>query len=478
MPHPETDTTPQIHASGLIAKLGLFTACMIIMGNMIGSGVFKKAAPMASEVQSPGLLIACWIIAGIVTLFGALSNAEVAGIIAEPGGFYQFFKKMYGRGFAFLYGWSSFTIIQTASIASIAYVFGESANSLFAFPRLPETYEQWSVFGLFQPLDNMGVKAFTIVTIVALTAANYMGVVFGGIIANISTCLKLAGIALVVLLGFTMGNGGAANLSPLGPSDAAQYKTSLGLFGAMFAAFLGAFWAYDGWNNITSLGAEVRDAKRNIPLALTIATASVMLVYCLVNAAYIWAIPVDTMAALAQQQNSIVAVEAMRSFMGDRGATFIAVLILLSTFGATNCQLMPHSRVYFAMARDGLFFRTASKCHPAHRTPSNSLIIQGVWASLLVISGTFDQLTDMVIFASFIFYGATALGVFVLRRTMADAPRPYKVPLYPFVPAFFVLFCVALVVVTIIQAPRNAGIGLVLMLSAAPFYWMWKNRAD
>lgn len=476
MKNVSNDEQSQIHESGLIAKLGLFTACMIIMGNMIGSGVFKKAAPMAAEVQSPGLLIACWIIAGVVTLFGALSNAEVAGIIAEPGGFYQFFKKMYGRGFAFLYGWSSFTIIQTASVASIAYVFGESANSLFTFPRLPEAYEQWSVLGLFQPLDNMGVKLFTIATIIALTAANYVGVVFGGVIANITTGLKIAGIALVVVLGLTIGNGSIENFSPLGPSEGAQYKTSLGLFGAMFAAFLGAFWAYDGWNNITSLGAEVRNAKRNIPLALTIATACVMLVYCVVNAAYLYVLPVDKMAALTEQQNSIVAVEAMRSFMGNGGATFIAVLILLSTFGATNCQLMPHSRVYFAMARDGLFFRSASKCHPVYRTPSTSLIIQGVWASILVVSGTFDQLTDMVIFASFIFYGATALGVFVLRRTMPDAPRPYKVPFYPFVPAFFVIFCVVLVVVTIIQAPKNAGIGLALMLTAIPFYLMWRNR--
>lgn len=466
---------PEIHASGLIARLGLFTATMIIMGNMIGSGVFKKSAPVAAEVQSPGLLLLCWVIAGVVTLLGALSNAEVAGLIAEPGGFYQFFKRMYGRWFAFMYGWSSFTIIQTASIASIAYVFGESANSLYAFPRLPESCESWTLLGVIQPLNNMGVKAFTIATIVALTAANYLGVFYGGVIANISTCMKIAGIGLVVVLSLAFGNGDSGNFVPLGASPSAEYASSLGLFGAMFAAFLSVFWAYDGWNNITSLGAEVHNAKRNIPLALTVATLTVMAVYCLVNAAYLYVLPVETMAEIARRENSIVAVEAMRSFMGNGGATFIAVLILLSTFGATNCQLMPHSRVYFAMARDGLFFRAASACHPVYRTPSTSLLIQAAWASVLVISGTFDRLTDLVIFASFIFYGATALGVFVLRRTMPDAPRPYKVPGYPVVPAAFVLFCAVLVVVTVINKPTDAAIGLALILSGVPVYWFWRT---
>lgn len=467
---------PEVHVSGLLARLGLFTAIMIIMGNMIGSGIFKKSAPMAAEVQSPGLLLGCWFIAGIITLMGALSNAEVACLIAEPGGYYQFLKRMYGRAFAFAYGWASFTVIQTASIASIAYVFGESANSLYHFPRLSPALEEWSILGWFYPFDNFGVKCFTISTILALTMANYFGVRFGGIIANISTVLKLLGIAVVVLLGLFVSGGSAAHFAPALAKPDAQYASDLGLFGAMFAAFLGAFWAYDGWNNITSLGAEVRNAKRNIPLALAIATAGVMGVYMLINAAYLYVMPVEEMAALTSQQNSIVAVEVMREFLGTGGATFIAILILLSTFGATNCQLMPHSRVYFAMARDGLFFRAAARVHPEHRTPSVSLIIQGVWASLLVVSGTFDRLTDMVIFASFIFYGATAFGVFVLRRKMPDAPRPYRVPLYPVLPALFVAFCIVLVAVTIYQAPRNAGLGLVLILSGLPFYLAWRNR--
>ncbi|MDX9973252.1 MAG: amino acid permease, partial [FCB group bacterium] len=259
-----------LHASGLATRLGLFTAVMIIVGNMVGSGIFKKAAPMAEHVQSPGLLLACWLIAGVVTLLGALSNAEVACLIAEPGGYYPFFKRMYGRGFAFFFGWTSFVVIQTASVASIAYVFGESANWLLHFPRLPEAWEQWNVLGLFYPLDNLGVKLFTITTIVALSTANYFGVVFGGMIANISTLLKLLGISVLVVLGITLSGDAAANFTPVLASPKAEYATSLGLFGAMFSAFLGAFWAYDGWNNITSLGGEIRNAKRNIPLALLI----------------------------------------------------------------------------------------------------------------------------------------------------------------------------------------------------------------
>lgn len=468
--------TDERHSSGLLTKLGLFTATMIIMGNMIGSGIFKKSAPMAAEVQSPGLLLTCWLIAGVVTLLGALSNAEVASLIAEPGGYYPFFKRMYGRGFAFLYGWASFAVIQTASVASIAYVFGESANSLFTFPRLSEAYEQWSVLGIFFPLDNLGVKLFTIATILALTTANYFGVVFGGMIANATTLLKLLGIGTIVILGVLVSGGNLDHFTPVLADGGTQYKTSLGLFGAMFAAFLGAFWAYDGWNNITSLGGEVRNARRNIPLALTIGTLGVIVVYMLVNAAYLAAMPVEDMAALTQTRNSIVAVEAMRRLLGGPGAMLIAVLILLSTFGATNCQLMPHSRVYFAMARDGLFFRSAAAVHPEHHTPSGALVIQAVWASLLVMSGTFDQLTDMVIFASFIFYGATAFGVFVLRYKMPDAPRPYRVPGYPVTPALFVLFCIVLVVVTIYQAPVNAGIGLALIATGIPLYFVWRRE--
>lgn len=462
--------------AGLLPRLGLFTAIMIVMGNLIGSGVFKKAAPMAEEVQSPGLLLACWIIAGIMSLLGALANAEVAGMIADSGGQYSYFKRMYGRAFAFLYGWTGFVVIQCASIGSIAYVFGQSANSLLAFPRLDPSWEALSVFGVFYPFDNLGVKLFTILTVWLITMANYAGVIFGGLIANASSALKIMGIVLLAVLGLAWSGGSYGNLAPVLANPAAHYATPLGLFGAMFAAMLGAFWAYDGWVNLAFLGAEIRRPHRNIPLALGIGVAASMTLYLLVNIAFLHVMSVDEMRGLAGGENGIVGVEVMRKAYGNGAAGFVAVLILLSTFGATNCSLMQPSRMYFAMARDGLFFKSAATCHPKHHTPSTALIIQAAWTSVLLMSGTFDQLTDMVVFAGFLFYGAGAFGVFVLRRTMKDAPRPYRVTGYPVLPAIFVLFCLMLVVVTVIERPRDAGLGMALILAGFPFYFYWRKR--
>jgi APA family basic amino acid/polyamine antiporter len=469
-------TTHEVHSSGLLTKLGLFTALLVVISSMIGSGIFKKTAPMTDDLGSAGLVLLCWLIAGIITLMGAATNAEVAGLIAEPGGQYVYFKEMYGKWFAFIYGWSCFSVIQSASIASIGYVFAESVNAIIPLPHLSESMEQVTVLGIFNPFDNFGVKALTIITILFLTSANYLGVIFGGIINNFFTILKVLGILTIIVLGFTISGGSSANISPVGEAPGMEYGTSLGLFGAMFAAMLGAFWAYDGWNNIGYLGGEVKNAKRNIPLALFGGVSIVIIIYMLVNIAYIYVLPVSEIRAIANTENAIIGVEVLRKFMGDGGAFFISILIMISTFGTTNGTILASSRIYFAMARDGLFFKSAAACHPKYRTPSISLVIQGIWASILVLSGTFDQLTDMLIFASFIFYGAGAFGVFVLRRKMRDKERPFKVFGYPVVPAVFVLFCITLVAVTIIQNPRDAGIGLGLVLSGIPFYIFWSRN--
>lgn len=470
------NNSPEVHSSGLLTKLGLYTAVLVVISSMIGSGIFKKAAPMAVELESGGILLLCWIIAGIVTLIGATTNAEIAGMIAAPGGQYIYFKEMYGKAFAFIYGWSCFSVIQSASIASIAYVFAESVNAVIPLPHLSESLESFSILGIFNPLASFGVKALTILTIIFLTTANYLGVIFGGYINNFFTALKVIGILIIIFLGLTFSGGSVDNISPLGESSSAQYGSSLGLFGAMFAAMLGAFWAYDGWNNIGYLGGEIKNPKRTIPLALFTGVGIVMAIYLLTNFVYLYVMPINEIIDVASRENTIIAVEVMRKFLGFGGAFFISLLIMISTFGTTNGTILASSRIYFAMSRDKLFFKPAGDVHSKFRTPYISLIIQGIWSCLLVLSGTFDQLTDMLIFASFIFYGAGALGVFILRKKMKHHPRPYKALGYPVLPAIFVLFCITLVVVTIIQNPRDAGIGLVLVFSGIPFYLFWNRK--
>lgn len=464
------------HESGLLTRLGFFTALMIVISSMIGSGVFKKIAPMSLELGSPGLILLAWLLAGIVTLFGSATNAEIAGLIAEPGGQYAYFKKMYGKPFAFFYGWSCFAVIQSASIASIAYVFAESVNSVVALPHLPESLESITILGIFKPFESAGVKGLTILTILFLTGANYLGVVFGGNITNVFTILKVAGILSVIILGLAIGGNSLATDGNFFSYNNYNNAGSLGVFGAMFAAMLSAFWAYDGWNNIGYLGGEIKNPKKNIPVALYGGVTIVIIVYLIVNFVYLYVMPIDEIKSVAQTKNTIIAVEVMRKILGNYGSFFISVLIMISTFGTTNGTILASSRIYFAMARDGLFFKSAGNCHSRFKTPHTSLVIQGLWASALVLTGTFDQLTDMLIFASFIFYGAGAFGVFVLRKSMKDVHRPYKIFGYPFVPGFFVLFCFLLVVITIVQNPRDSGIGLALIFAGIPFAIFWKKR--
>lgn len=450
---------------------------MIVISAMIGSGVFKKITPMAADLGSGGLILLAWLIAGIITLFASATNAEVAGLIAEPGGQYVYFKKMYGNAFAFLYGWSCFAVIQSASIASISYVFAESVNAMIKLPSLSPSLESFSIFGIFYPLQGFGVKALTISTIIFLSTANYLGVVFGGFISNLFTVLKILGIAAIIVLGLTLSGGSIENVKPIFQKDGFQYGSPLGLTGAMFAAMLAAFWAYDGWNNIGYLGGEVKKAKRNIPLALYLGVIITILIYLLINFAFLYVMPVDEITSISNQQHSIIAIEVMRKFMGSGGAIFISILIMVSTFGTTNGTVMASSRLYFAMARDKLFFYSAGKCHSKFKTPYISLLVQGVWASVLVMSGTFDQITDMLMFASFIFYGLGAYGVFVLRKKMKNEPRPYKVFGYPFVPAIAVIFFATIFIITIIQNTRDSLIGLFLVLIGIPFYLFWRKKS-
>ncbi|MBI3394399.1 MAG: amino acid permease [Spirochaetia bacterium] len=450
--------------------LGLWTAALAVMGSVIGSGVFKKTGPMTLELHSAELVLLAWILAGLVTLAGALANLEVAGLIAEPGGQYAFFRTMYGRLFAFLYGWSSFAVIESATIAGVGYIFAECVQEFVPVPRLAPSWEQLSVLGFF-PLQNSGTKAVTITAILALTWVNRRRVMFGGYLSNLLTVFKVFGITLLILAGLALA-GGHSDIQNPAAQPAHEYGR-LGVAGAMFSAMLGAFWAYQGWNSVATLGGEVKDARRKIPLAILIGVLSVIVVYVLVNAVYFYILPAGEMERIARLENRIIAVEAVRAVAGQGGAKAITFLIMLSTLGTLHVTILTAARIYFAMGSDGIFFRGAALTHPVYRTPARALGMQGLWASLLVLTGSFDELTDRLIFAAFVFYGAGALGVFVLRRKMPEAVRIFKAFGYPVVPGLFVIFCAVLVVVTIIQSPRDAAIGLGLIFVGLPFYLFW-----
>ena len=457
--------------SQLNRSLGLRLVVVVVIGNIIGSGVYKKVAPMAAELHSSGWVLICWVLGGIITLFGALSNAEVAGLLADTGGEYAYYKKIYNHFFAFMFGWSLFVVIQTAAISSLAYVFAQSFNSIVSFPPLLPSLASFSIGGVFFPFADLNVKLTAIILIIILTYINTRGIKTGTGVSTAILFLVFAGIFTIIAAGFSSPQANIASSFKMQTSDNSTVTVS-----AVFTAMLAAFWGYQGWAAVGYVGGEIKNPKKNIPRGIAIGVFTIIVLYLLVNAAYLSLLSIPALEEIYHAGNKIAAVEAVRSFWGQKGALFISVLILVTTLGCANATILASSRPYFAMAREGMFFSPVAKLNKA-QAPANSLIYQGVWACLLVLSGTFDQLTDMIIFAVFIYYGATALGVFILRKKMPDVPRPYKVWGYPVVPAIVVLFCAVLVINTIFSRPREAGIGVVLMLTGVPLYiWFKRNN--
>ena len=457
----------------LIRGLGLTAAMMIVAGSMIGSGIFRKPATMAGQLMSPELLIIVWIVAGLITFIGALTNAEIAGMIDATGGQYVYFRKMYGDFIAFLYGWSIFAVIQTGSQAAIAYVFAEYLGYFFKYPQLPQSFQDFSIFmpfvGDIHPFLDFGTKAVAILCILFLTGVNYLGVVFGGIVQTIVTFIKIASIIILSLLLFTFGQGSYANVYS-GFNIPAETITNI--ISVIGLALAGAFWAYDGWNNVTFVAGEVKNPQRNIPLALLYGTLIVIAVYVLINIAFLYVLPIDEMS-----KSPLVAASAAERIFGVNGASIISIAVIISTFGALNGSILATARVQFAMARDRLFFSPLGKIHPKFGTPHVSLIIQGVWSCVLVLSGSFDTISDYVIFAAWLFYMLGTGGVFVLRKKMPEVNRPYRVWGYPYTPIIFIIFSFLFLVNSIISDTQDAAMGSILILSGLPIYLYWKYYA-
>lgn len=461
--------------------LGFWSATSIVVGSIIGSGVFMKPATMAAQTASPVWLALVWVIAGLFSLFGGLIYAEVGAMFPQTGGLYIFFQKMFGDFFAFMYGWAGFAVINTASVAAISFVCAQYADFFLHLPRFAEATEKslvWHIplLGNLYPLQNAGVKSLAIALILGLTWLNYRSVKAGGMVQVVSTLIKVGVIILLVFGIFLSGNGNVQHF--VQPSSGPKHGWQL--IGGLVAALTGAFMAYDGWVNVTFVGGEIKNPQRNIPRSLLFGLLSCIIIYLLVNQAYLYVLPVDKMAG-----SSLVAADAIAIAMGETSGAIVAALIVICTFGAINGNTMTEARVTYAMGKDRLFFSFTGKEHAKYGTPGNALWFHFAWASLLVISGSFDMLADMFTFIAWVAYTFGAVGVFVLRKKMPDHPRPYRVWGYPLVPLLFIAFAAFYVISTIMNdiSKYNAGetpvinslLGLAITALGVPMYLYFRK---
>jgi APA family basic amino acid/polyamine antiporter len=454
-----TNTIPssgcQVPAGGaapasLRRALGVGSITAIVVGTMIGSGIFIVPATVAAEVKSPLLMLAVWVVGGLMCIFGALSLAELAASLTETGGLYVYLREAYGPLVGFLFGWALLLVIDTGTIATLSLA--------FATKYLPH----------FIPLGPAAQRAAAVAFILFLVGVNYLGVKQGAFIQNLLAVLKFAAISGIVLSVFLFARGDWRNLSTPGVSGLGG-----GLVGPFGLALVAALWAYKGFECATYNAGETKNPARTIPLGLIAGVGLVTLVYILTNVAYLYAVPAVSMAA-----SNRIAADAMQAAVGPVGASIVAFIILSSILGAANGHVLTGPRVYYAMAKDGLFFRKMAEVHPRFRTPHVSLLVLGVWSTVicLVPGGTFEQLLKYAVFGAWIFLGLAAFGVILLRKKRPDLPRPYRTWGYPVTPILFVLSALFVIVNTLIQSFWNGFTGLALIALGIPAYLYWNGK--
>ncbi len=462
-----TDTDPQLHRG-----LTLAPTISLVVGAVIGTGVFLKAAIMAQTVGSPSLVLWAWAIAGFLSMAGALTYAELGALLPHAGGEYVFLLEAYGEGPAFLFGWMRFVMGSAGSIASLAVGFATFLAAILPINHV-WTEHTYRAFGQTLVWRFGTQQVLAVAVIVLLSALNCGRVVLGGQVQLWLTVLKVAGIAVIVggILLFSQGGTIAHLARPLG----VRPWTGFAAFGT---AMLAALWAYEGWNQMPMCAGEVQNPSRNVPRGLIIGTALVVVIYCVANFSYFYALPfseVLTSNSTTYPDALPVAARAAQVFLARYGATFVSLVFVLSTLGALNGTILSSARVPYAMARDRLFFASFGRVSGATHVPVFSIVLQGIWASLLAVSGTYDQLTDCVVFASWIFYALVTTSVFALRRKMPDVERPYKTLAYPVLPLVFVLVATWLVWNTIHTRPLESTVGLGLIAAGLPLYFYFRK---
>lgn len=493
----------------LVKGLGLTSATMLVMGSMIGSGIFIVSAEIAREVDSPALLIGAWLVTGFMTIIGALSYGELAAMMPRAGGQYVYLREAVGPLWGFLYGWTLFLVIQTGTIAAVGVAFGKFLGIFF--PSISSTH--WILHFWKAPpihigpmvLGNMDVGLNTqnvvgVLLVILLSAINIFGVKTGAFIQDIFTIAKVSALAGLVVVGLFIGRNAqalAANFSGNFWHNAgfgAQHAVQIGVGGPtvwvgtltiLAIAQVGSLFAADAWNNVTFTAGEVKNPNRNLPLSLALGTGVVILLYVLCNGIYLAVLPLNGSPngvtilgrGIKYATDDRVGTAVMQQMFGGVGGALMAIAIMLSSFGCVNGMILAGARVYYAMALDGVFFRSVAKLHPKYKTPAASLMVQMVWTCILCVSGSYGQLLDYIVFAVLVFYILTIVGLFILRRTHANADRPYRAIGYPVLPAIYIGMALFIDIVLLLYKPQYTWPGLIIVLIGIPVYYFWSRRS-
>jgi len=473
--------------NSFVQGINLTAAIALVVGSMIGSGIFIVSADISRQVGAPGLLLAVWALTGVVTIMGALTQGELAAMYPKAGGQYVYLREGLSPLWGFLYGWTLFMVIQTGTIAAVAVAFSRFLGVLLpavspdVFLSLGHVPAPGDV--LFTLLGrppatpsfiDVGVSWQRVVgigTVLLLTWINVQGVRTGAWIQTVLTSVKVVALGGLILLGITIGRQAAVAPQNLGGFWGAT-PFSLTLLTVIGAAMVGSLFSSDAWNNVTFAAAEVQNPKRNLPLALFTGTLVVGLLYVLANVAYLNVLPLDQIRNAPQDR---VGTAAAQVIFGDAGRTIMAIAIMISTFGCNNGLILSGARVYWAMARDGLFFRSVGALDSTHHTPKVALWVQALWTSLLALSGTYSQLLDYVIFAAVLFYFLTVIALFRLRQIKPQAERPYRVVGYPWMPAVYCALTGLIMVNLLVKKPLYTWPGLIIVMIGIPVYFVWKR---
>ncbi|MGA2714922.1 MAG: amino acid permease [Bryobacteraceae bacterium] len=438
--------------------LGIWAALSIVVGTVIGSGIFRVPQAMILNVGTVRMVFLVWVAGGVLSLAGALTYAELAAAMPGAGGEYVYLTEAYGPLWGFLYSWTQMWVAKSGSIATLATAFFE-----YTAHFLPVFEQVWFRAG---PFPIKYGQVFALLLILALGGINYLGVRVGGDVQVVFTATKVGLIGFVILAGLFYAHPAPITSLPAVPQTPP-------LFAGFIAALVGALWAYDGWNNVGMVASEIRNPQRNLPLALIGGTVGVIGIYMLANWAYFRVLSPAEVGA-----QKLVAAEMMQRIGGSAGANAVSIAAMISIFAALNGSILTGARVPYAAARDGLFFRSAARVHPAFHTPGVSILMLSAWSAVLVLSGKYEELFDFVIFGSWILYAMATASVFVLRRTRPDLPRPYRTLGYPVVPFLFLAGATVLEITTLWTKPRESIAGIILILMGLPFYFYWRGRTS